>query len=308
MVNHVNILAWTILGISLHFVLGSLLVSYLGITEIKEDIFIILILSIILFYAVKRNTQLKKIQSPLRYSTIYFVLVLIIFVVEIAYFGIPILNDVNYTDFGFPILHHLLANAWILIFTSKKADKKLLLFILFISVCLANRTMFLTTIIAFLMRAPISRRGLLIAIINVFVIFTIIGIIRAQSGAFQGLELLPGIVVPEYLFFFILYLLGPVLSVGLDTSQFVIGDYWNTTPEWMIYKDLPVFLNFYIFYGAVVIVIWLLSRNPKFNYLTYPIIVHLPLTFFSDYLITTTTLSAILILLCMSFRIKSVET
>lgn len=304
----VNILPWIVLFISANYLTGNLLLNYFGIIDLSYDFLIFIIVTGALFYLGKRNIKIYANQSSLKYSKIYFCLVLIVFVSEIVYFGVPILNSVNYTEFGFPILHHVVANAWILVLTSKKADKKLLFFVLIIAICLANRTLLLAAIVAFLMRVEISRNDLVKLGFSIVLIFTMIGIIRSSSGAFQNIELVPGFVVPEYIFFIVLYLLGPSISINGNVANFVIGDYWNTTPEWYVSTVLPDYANFLLFYGFFLLVIWMLSRNRKLNYLVYPIVVHLPLTFFSNYLLTTTTVSAMLILLCLAFRMRSIET
>lgn len=303
-----NILPWIVLFISTNYLIGNLLLNYFGIIDLSYDFLIFIVVTGALFYLGKRNIKVYANQSSLKYSKIYFFIVLTVFVAEIVYFGVPIFNSINYTEFGFPILHHIVANAWILLVTSKKADKKILTFILIIAVCLANRTLLLAAIVAFLMRVKISRKDFIKLGLSIAVIFTIIGIIRSSSGAFYNIELVPGFFVPEYLFFIVLYLLGPSISINGDVTNLVIYDYWNTTPEWYVFAALPDYANFLLFYGLVLLVIWMLSRNRKLNYLVYPIVVHLPLTFFSDYLLTTTTASAMLILLFLAFRIRSSET
>lgn len=304
----VNILPWVVLFISTNYLIGNLALNYLGIIDLSYHFLLFIFVTGVLFYFSKRNIKLYANQSSLKYSKIYFFIVLIVFVAEIVYFGVPILNSVNYTEFGFPILHHIVANAWILVLTSKKADKKLLFFIFIIAVCIANRTLLLASIVAFLMRVEISRNDLLKLGLSIVLVFTMIGITRSSPGAFHNIELVPGFVVPEYMFFIVLYLLGPSISVNGNVANFVIGDYWNTVPEWYVFDALPDYANFLLFYGVVLLVIWVLSQNRRLNCLVYPIAVHLPLTFFSGYLLTTTTVSAMLILFCLAFRIRSSET
>lgn len=304
----VNILPWIVLIISTTYLVGNLILNYFRIIDLSYDFIIFVVVTGVLFYLGKRNIKIYVNQASLKYSKIYFFIVLTVFSAEIVYFGVPILNNVKYTEFGFPILHHIVANAWILVLTSKKVDKKILFFVLIIAVCLANRTLLLAAIVAFLMRVEISRNNLIKLVVSITLLFTAIGIMRASSGAFYNIELVQGLVVPEYMFFIILYLLGPSISINGDVRNFVIGDYWNTSPEWYVSAALPDYANFLLFYGLVLLVIWILSRNRKLNFLVYPIAVHLPLTFFSDYLLTTTTASAMMILLCMAFRIRSIET
>lgn len=304
----VNILPWIVLFISANYLIGNLALNYVGIIDLSYHLLLFIFVTGALFYVSKRYIKIYANQSSLKYSKIYFFIVLIVFVAEIVYFGVPILNNTNYTKFGFPILHHIVANAWILVLTSKKADKKLLFFVIIIAVCLANRTLLLAAIVAFLMRVEISRNDLIKLVLSITLLFTMIGIMRTSSGAFSNIQLVQGFVVPEYMFFIVLYLLGPSISLKGDVKNSVIGDYWNTTPEWYVSAALPDYANFLLFYGLVLLVIWMLSRNRKLNYLVYPIAVHLPLTFFSDYLLTTTTASAMMILLFMTFRIRSTET
>ena len=304
----VNILPWIVLFVSTNYLIGNLVLNYFGIIDLSYHFLIFIVVTGALFYLAKRNIKVYANLSSLKYSKIYFFIVLIVFVAEILYFGVPILNSINYTEFGFPILHHIVANAWILLLTSKKADKKPLIFVFIIAVCLANRTLLLAAIVAFLMRVKISRNDLIRLGLSIALIFTMIGIIRSSSGAFYNIELVPGFVVPEYLFFIVLYLIAPSISINGDVTNFVIGDYWNTTPEWCVSAALPDYANFLLFYGSVLLVTWVLSQNRKLNFLVYPIVVHLPLTFFSDYLLTTTTASAMLILLCLAFRIRPSET
>lgn len=300
----INVISATIIGISFHFLLGAVLVAEFGSVPLKMDPFFIIVFSIIVYLSSRNFLKPRPLNAQFRYHKSFSLLVLTIFILELAYFGVPILGHTSYTKFGFPVLHHFVANAWILLVVTRRPSVYTLIGILIIAVCIANRTLFFAALVAFFIAKPPRIMNLITGSALTAIIFTMIGIARAKTGVFSDVELLPGLVVPEQLFFLVLYVIGPAMAV-LDTgSSFEVVSYWNTVPEWMLSREIPVYLNFIIFYGAMYALMMVVINRLWLNVLFYPIAVHLPLTFFSGYLYTTTTISAVLILLTLSFRIR----
>jgi len=77
------------------------------------------------------------------------IVIVIICVAELFYFGIPLFGHVRYVDFGFGLLHHIAVTTWILVFIKYRMrwlNNLMLVFALIFPLLIFNRDLFLLTL------------------------------------------------------------------------------------------------------------------------------------------------------------------
>lgn len=104
-------------------------------------------------YRFARKYTLDEVKQSIKLDSnvwrIFGYIVIIIGILELAYFGIPLLGHVKYVHFGFTILHHIAVSSWILVFVNLKyswVEKFKISYALIFPLLIFNRDIFLLTL------------------------------------------------------------------------------------------------------------------------------------------------------------------
>lgn len=205
------------------------------------------------------------------------VIIILVGILELAYFGFPILGDLLYVEFGFPILHHLAVSTWLLIFiefSNKNFNRLKNLYAILFPILIFNRDIFLVTVLCIIFKALILNKLRWVHILFAFAlflyVFTLIGSIR--SGAIEELINIPvniniNNINPAFLWLFV-YSTAPSFNLHynllFERSRELYDPLLTVFPEY--YKFIEAFsypgLYMYLFFGAFIIILPRLIRFP----------------------------------------------
>ncbi|MEZ9607758.1 hypothetical protein AB4268_09780 [Vibrio cyclitrophicus] len=243
---------------------------------------------------------------------------------EFLYFGFPLYGGVNYKDFGFPFLHHVVVSGWILIFIH--SDKKIVrtffvLFALISPVLYLNRDALLMSLCAivflFYFRGRMNLKLLLLSFLIFSVVFTILGNTRTVdvfdiismpiNDAFYSIN--------DYLKWPVLYLTISSFNMGnnMDSESFILYDYLlNTYPEPYVLTDyLGIFAFPFYFISLAVILIFVRALGFKYQdiFALYAFLFYQFMMggIFAPKFYTTNTLFVVVIFITFTFLKKSNE-
>ena len=242
----------------------------------------------------------------LKQENLFFKIILISIIIELLYFGLPITGQVLYTEFGFPIVHHISLMMWMLILFGKQKKKYLLIHTIY-CLLIFNRQILLFGVLSYIMsnKTNFNFKTLLITVFFL-IFFLAVGIYRnfvlkIDFDPFFGYIDLPFL---EYYDFILFYLIGPYnasfnnLDYGFSDTIF---NYWNTVPEWMFFSSkflIPEYISFIIFYCLIILTLLLIKRmnsTRKFYYVPI-IVVYSYFTFFSSVILSTVFVANFLML------------
>ena len=274
--------------------------------------FIILVFSLFTLLLYKEKIQIPLISE--KQEKLFFKLICTIILIELSYFGIPLLGHISYVDFGFPIIHHISLMLWILILFGRKKIKYSIINTLF-CLLIFNRQLILFGVLSYLFSNKVKINFYSLSLAILFITFFLgIGYYRnfvldVEFDPFMGLIDLPFL---EFYDFILFYFIGPY-NASIGNVYFVLSqsifNFWNTKPEWMIfslkYKISPS-LSFVSFYGIIIIILMILKRiksSRKFYYIPI-IVIYSYFTFFSTVLFTSVFLANILMLELIFFLSK----
>jgi hypothetical protein len=297
------ILPFVFIGLLIFFAFWFLNINNLVIEKSFQP-FIILAFSIISIFLIKEKIVIPYL--TLKQENLFFNIICISIIVELLYFGAPIFGQVIYTEFGFPIVHHISLMMWMLVLFGKQKKKNLLINTIF-CLLIFNRQILLFGVLSYIMSNKIKINFKTFLITIIFLIFILaIGIYRnfvlkVDFDPFFGYINLPFL---EYYDFIIFYLIGPYnasfnnLNFGFSETIF---NYWNTVPEWMFFHSkflIPESISFIIFYGLIIFILLFIKRIKSFRKFYYvPIIViYSYFTFFSSVILSTVFVANFLML------------
>lgn len=297
------ILPFVFIGLLIFFAFCFLNVNNLVIEKSFQP-FIILAFSIITIFLVKEKIVIPNL--TLKQENLFFKIICISIIVELLYFGVPIFGQVIYTEFGFPIVHHISLMMWMLVLFGKQKKKYLLIHTIY-CLLIFNRQILLFGVLSYIMSNKTNFNFKTLLITMFFLIFFLaVGIYRnfvlkIDFDPFFGYIDLPFL---EYYDFILFYLIGPYnasfnnLDYGFSDTIF---NYWNTVPEWMFFSSkflIPEYISFIIFYCIIIITLLLIKRmnsTRKFYYVPI-IVIYSYFTFFSSVILSTVFVANFLML------------
>jgi|SaaInlStandDraft_4_1057021.scaffolds.fasta_scaffold14526_1 hypothetical protein len=110
-------------------------------------------------------------------------------IIEYTYFGLPILGDTLYTEYGFPFLHHIVVSSWLVVFIkfrSKKISYLMLIFAILNPIFILNRDLLMLTLFIIMARfwlsGYINKKRFLLAIPLILILFSVLGDIRSPNA------------------------------------------------------------------------------------------------------------------------------
>lgn len=256
-------------------------------------------------YGIASNVYLKLISA----------IILFTFVIEIVYFGLPILGHLKYNEFGFPLLHHFVCSSWLIAFIkfrNRYLNFLKILFIFLVPIIILNRHLFLFSFLAFLFTSQKSYKFFFWSVLLAAIFFGVIGNIRTHSDVLNTLD----ISFTEYFYsfhpilqWFILYsscsMYNLFSSISLNKPYFMQDSRINTFPEFSFFYFEYSFLGFLVYFLFIFFFIFLLYFLNRFflkrflldNIFIIYSFISLFLTFFSTTFFNSHTLFQILLLL-----------
>lgn len=293
---------------SLLLLLGALISSFIGFAGAQELLSLSILSSLLLGVLLgTRHLVLPVIKWPEPLPLLFVMAASFVLVLELLIFGVPLLGQVSYTEFGLPILHHLVAMQWIAILFSENRRFTYLLISVVSAILIFNRQLILLSIISFLISSNISViRSLSLGALSLASII-LLGLYRSTL---QGAEIsnVPFLQVSDQvfssLFFIVLYILGPFQTVFSDNDPLwerFFQPYWNTVPEWALFNsafDVNAYLSFVLFYGFFFILVIYFSKLKSKIMISFSTILHTMLffTFFSRIVLTSSFIAIALAL------------
>lgn len=243
----------------------------------------------------------------IKQSRLLFILIILSQLSELLYFGIPLLGNLGYVDFGFPIIHHLSLMMWMLIIFTKKNRKFYLAIHIIYCLLIFNRQYLLIGILSYLLSTGINLSfKFKISILSLLVLFlSFIGNLRNQQlgidfTPFEGFISLPLLSYYDFILFFIL---GPINSTfsNIDYTFYErLLIFWNTKPEWSLFMKygLSVGQSFVLFYSTIIFIyVTIYKLFPSRRRIYLPVlIIYTFFTFFSNVILSTVFFANFLVL------------
>lgn len=255
-----------------------------------------------------RYAPVRLPQVPERDGILLLAIGLGAFVLEAGYFGLPILGQVNYTEFGFPVVHHVVFTLWTAPLLARRRPFVHLLVALGVGAMIFNRQMMLLSMIAYLMR--VGSRGFFAPIV-VGVAVVALGSLRNQLLGVEEVvrqdgQFLSG-PLGGLLFWGFLYSAGPYSATfGAATGvegPINLADYWNTVPEWAVLAKIgfPLGLSLAVFYPLLAVLVAVLTRARSYEAQIFGILIHVLsyMTFFSATLLSTPLIGCFLVIVAI---------
>ena len=154
----------------------------------------------IYIFRVARKYSLDKVKNSIELDSnvwrIFGYIVIIIGILELAYFGIPLLGHIKYVHFGFTILHHIAVSSWILVFVNLKyswVERFKISYTLIFPLLIFNRDLFLLTLCCIVFVKVINNqlklRHLFLTSTLFIILFSFVG--KLRSGNVQAIIDLP---------------------------------------------------------------------------------------------------------------------
>ena len=227
-----------------------------------------------------RNLQLKGSNKLLTLTggvwRMFGTMIIVVGGIEVVYFGVPLLGQVRYVDFGFSVFHHIAVSSWLLVFVQFKRrwlNRFKLTYCLIFPLIIFNRDVFLLTICCLILVALLNKkinfRYLILTVTIFVVIFAQLGSIR--SGNVQDIIDLPvlfdlsdyGLVV----FWIFSYVTSPMFNVhfNYDTGGRVLYEPLLTVfPEFYKWVEVHPYFGMYGYFvfGATMMLLPSLLRFP----------------------------------------------
>lgn len=203
-------------------------------------------------------------------------IVIVTGLLELLYFGVPLLGHLRYVDFGLPILHHIAVTSWILVFVNFKyvwIQRLKLPYALLFPLFIFNRDIFLLTLVCVILKLLIHKRikwRHLLFISTLFVtLFSYAG--KLRSGNVQSIIDLPTKLDLEALnlitFWVFTYVTSPMFNIhySYGTGQRILYEPLLTVfPEFYKLIQLLSFPGVYLYLliGTFVTLIPALMKFP----------------------------------------------
>jgi len=258
-------------------------------------------------FVVLRRAPVPLPWVPEREVQLFLLAALGIFALEAVYArGLPVLGSAEYTEFGLPVLHHVVFSLWVLPLIAPRRPALYLAAALGVGIAMFSRQLIILAVISYLMRVSLRNVGFML-VVGVGVVAlgslrnTVLGVeeVVGQAGELVGGPL------GHLLFWVYLYLLGPYSvsfgNAGLDTGPVEVANYWNTLPDWYLLTrvGLPAELALVAFYSVVALMVVLLTRLRSFEARMFGTCMHLLcyMTFFSNTLLSTPVIGTFLVII-----------
>lgn len=259
--------------------------------------------------SIKRSMKLDTILWRL-----YGYLICLIGLSELLYFGVPLLGQVRYIDFGFTILHHIAVTTWLLVFINfkyKLVNLASVIFAVIFPLLIFNRDVFLLTLCCLLFKGLIHQklniRHLIYASVLFIGLFGYVG--KMRSGNMQALLDLPtkfDLASLDIMSFWLFtYVTSPMFNIhySFDSGERIRYEPLLTVfPEFYKLIELFSYLGFYIYLlvGVLLTLLPALLRFP--GWLCFSFFFYYQFTMgcvFSNKLGNTHTIYVILIFITM---------
>lgn len=244
-------------------------------------------------------------------------IIIIIGFAELAFFGVPLVGDIQYIHFGFPLLHHIAVSTWLLIFIQFK-NKHLNLaknvFAFLFPILIFNRDIFLLTTLCFVFRLFILGKlkftHLMVFLWLFLILFSYIGSIR--SGNINELINLPVNLdlknINPLFFWIFVYTTSPSFNLHFDIlsekSRYLYDPLLTVFPEYYKFIESFSFLGFYLYLFVGVFII-MLPRLIKFpGWICFSFFFYYQFIMgcvFSNKLLNTHSIFVLLIICCVYF-------
>lgn len=241
---------------------------------------------------------------------------------EYAYFGIPLFGGVNYTEFGFPIIHHMVVSSWLLIFI--RCDNRffnvvLIVFALINPILFVNRDVFLLTcccaMVLMIIKGRIKPKLFVVVIMALLSLFGLFG----QWRSANALSIISLPIIDEFYdlnpiaMWPILYLTVSSFNMGynIETSSTKLYDVLlNTFPEpYHLFLDVG-WLGVVFFFSFVIFCLYSILYLQRYRQLSFllPMYVYyfyqsLMGSFFAIKLFTTNSIFVFLIFFIYGFLV-----
>lgn len=298
-------ISFPILVINSLIVVGIIVLWSFDLLLVTSD-YISFLLFPFIFYFI-RFKPIIPFQLTRKQSRLLFIMIVTSQFSELLYFGIPLLGNLSYTEFGFPVIHHISLMMWMLVIFSNKNQKLYLVLHTMYCLLIFNRQYILIGLLAFLFSSKkYLSTQFKITILGLVVLFlSFLGNLRNQQlgvdfTPFDGFISLPLLPYYDFILFFILGPINATLDNVSYTFSEIILSYWNTKPEWALFMEYGVdagqsFLIFYSILVAIYITIHKLIPSRREVYLPI-LILYTFLTFFSNVIVSTVFLANFLVL------------
>ena len=205
------------------------------------------------------------------------IIIIISGILELAFFGIPMLGQVSYVKFGFPLLHHMAVSSWLLIFINfpnKYLNSLVNIYAFLFPLLIFNRDVFLLTVICYIFRMLMLGRlkwiHFIIGTTLFALIFSAIGGIR--SGNVNELINLPLNFNINYmnpvLFWIFIYTTVPSFNLHhntfYDSGRDLYDPLLTVFPEYYKLMEIYSFSGLYIYLliGGFAIILPRLTNFP----------------------------------------------
>jgi hypothetical protein len=184
--------------------------------------------------------------------------------IEYMVFGIPLIGDAIYIEFGFPFIHHLAVTSWLLIFIFKAESNKLLrriflAFALLNPLLMLNRDILLLTLFCimtiYLEERKVRLRSLVLIMLLILMLFGLVGQIRSPYAL--SIISLPfsfdSSMVPDIVMWPVIYITSSAFNMYFNLnfkSLDLYCDLINVFPEayrWVADIGYFAFPTFYFF-------------------------------------------------------------
>ena len=207
---------------------------------------------------------------------LYGYLICLVGLSELLYFGVPLLGQVRYIDFGFSILHHIAVTTWLLIFINFKYKLENLISVIFAVIfplLIFNRDVFLLTLCCLLFKGLIHQKLNTRHVVGAtFLFIGLFGYVgKLRSGNAQAILDLPTkfdlASLDNISFWLFTYVTSPMFNVhySFDSGERIRYEPLLTVfPEF--YKLIELFSYFglyiYFFAGVFLLLLPALLRFP----------------------------------------------
>lgn len=284
--------AWIPFFISLGIYICSLNLYEVNIVRVEALVSFIAALGIItlLMYLITFNEKINNLaQVPITFPRVTALVVMFCSLLEYIAFGIPLLGNVLYVDFGFPFIHHIVVSSWLLIFISRIEKIRFLRVTFFLvsfinPLLMLNRDVFLLTIFCFMVilidEGRLRYRGILIGIFILLIIFGILGQIRSPFAlASISLPFATDLSnVPSFVMWPLIYTTSSAFNMfnNFDTlGMELFSDSINVFPEaygWVVL--VGSYFGGTIFYFFASCLLLILHRLTMVHYHFYPLYIY----------------------------------
>jgi hypothetical protein len=258
----------------------------------------------VIAYGVMRRVRIPLPWVPERDVKLLVAAAYLVLLLEAFYFGLPITGGVAYSEFGFPILHHIVFSIWVAPLLAPRRHLFYLGAALLVGVVLLHRQVMVLAVACYLMRCGV--RNVVVPIL-VVVALALLGTLR---NYLLGVSIAAGMasdapvgMLAEFAFWGYLYTVGPY-SVSLGAQAYLgtfldVSLYWNTVPEWAVLRFVGVSVpaSLPLFYLLMAGLVVFLTRLRLFEARLFGVLLHCLslITFFSSTILQTPIIGTFLI-------------